>query len=290
MVVDPTTLIGEILGEPAVLGANPAAKGYVCPFTKSKCIKARGKAPMPVCSVWRSNKLIIICPNRLSQRDLIADVLSNCWTAAAPTSLSIAPEVQMTGFGNVDFVVADVVDNKVINFVSVEAQSVDVTNSYRPAFDAIISSQLMTKAPTFNLNWDNVYKRYMTQVIRKGFYHHHWDTKIVALMQDELYKYLYKFPFLTTQVIADPTVNVVFLLYKYNLTTVPYTLEVAGIYGTSHANISQAALYARAPTRAAFELKILNSIKNVGKKAAKSPTAIPIFGGDDDSGIDPDTE
>lgn len=274
--VDPTEIIGEILGEPAALGANPASNGYICPFTTEKCIKARGKLPLPVCSVWRGGRLVVICPNRLRQRDLISDVLDTCWTAAQPTALEIAPEVQMQGFGNVDFVVADVANDEVLNFVSVEAQAVDVTNSYRPAYNAIIAGQMLTKSPTFSLNWDNVYKRYMTQVIRKGFYHHHWNTKIIALMQDELFKQLCKYPFLTTNDVADPAVNVVFLLYKYDLNTSPYSLVIDRRVGTSHANLSQAALYAKAPSREAFVAKIMASIKK-SKKLAGKRAKLPDF-------------
>ncbi|MFZ4380771.1 MAG: hypothetical protein ACOYO0_02245, partial [Sandarakinorhabdus sp.] len=154
----------------------------------------------------------------------------------------------------------DLDGTNVANFVSVEAQAVDVTGSYRSAYDALVLGSMLPSAPTFSLNWDNVYKRYITQLIRKGFYHHHWDTKMVALMQDEVYNYIYnKFPFLTTTVIGDPSVNIVFLLYRV-VGAGPYNLVVDRAVGTSHANLSQAALYAKAPDRSVFEAKILRAL------------------------------
>lgn len=258
MPVDPTSLIAEVLGRPAELGFDPASENYLCPFTQERCIKATGKSPMPVCSVWRGGRVVIVCPNRLKARDLIDDVLDNCWPDGVSRDVAIAPEVQLAGFGNVDFVIAHVSDGKVGHFVSVEAQTVDVTGSYRPAYEALVQGQELDRAPSFGLNWDNVYKRYMTQVIRKGFHHHHWRTKIVALMQDELYNQLIKFPFLTTSEISDPAVNVVFLLYKYGE---QWDLLISDVIGTSHANLSQAALYADAPNRQAFEARILARIQ-----------------------------
>lgn len=258
MAVDPTILIAEVLGRPATSGYDPATDAYICPFTESRCIKATGKAPMPVCSVWRGGRVVIVCPNRLSQRDLVVDVLDYCWPAGVSRDVAVAPEVQLAGFGNVDFVIAHVSDGVVGHFVSVEAQTVDVTGSYRPAYEALVRGDELQKSPSFGLNWDNVYKRYMTQVIRKGFHHHHWRTKIVALMQDELYNQLRKFPFLTSTDIADPSVNVVFLLYTLGDN---WNLEISDVIGTSHANLSQAALYADAPDRKAFEAKILDRLK-----------------------------
>jgi Restriction endonuclease NotI len=258
MSVDPTTLIAEVLGRPAIKGYDPAKDGYTCPFTNDRCVKASGREPMPVCSVWRGGRVVIVCPNRFSERDLIDDVLDHCWPDGVSRDVKVAPEVQLAGFGNVDFVVAHVDEGKVGHFVSVEAQAVDVTGSYRPAYAALLNGDDLERAPSFGLNWDNVYKRYMTQVIRKGFHHHHWRTKIVALMQDELYFQIQKYPFLTSRDISDPSVNVVFLLYSLSK---DWTLGVSDVIGTSHANLSQAALYADAPDRKAFEAKILDRLR-----------------------------
>lgn len=275
MTVDPTTLIAEVLGLPAKLGYDPATDEYVCPYTSNRCIKAAGASPMPVCSIWRGGRKVIICPNRLQERKLVDDVLNHCWPEEVSRDVAIAPEVQLAGFGNVDFVVAHIADGQVEHFVSVEAQTVDITGSYRPAYVALVEGRFLERPPTFGLNWDNVYKRYMTQVIRKGFHHHHWRTKIVALMQDELYSQLTKYPFLTSTNIADPAVNVVFLLYKYNS---DWALTIADVIGTSHANLSQAALYADAPDRNAFEARILARLRQrgiEGQPIDKPPVILP---------------
>ena len=126
MTVNPTTLVAEVLGRPAEMGYDPASDEYVCPYTSSRCIKAAGSSPMPVCSIWRGGRKVIICPNRLQERKLVDDVLNNCWPAEISRDVAIAPEVQLAGFGNVDFVVAHIANGKVEHFVSVEAQTVSI--------------------------------------------------------------------------------------------------------------------------------------------------------------------
>ena len=257
------------------MGYDPASDEFACPYTSSRCIKAAGARPMPVCSIWRGGRKVIICPNRLQERNLVDDVLDHCWPDGISRDVAIAPEVQLAGFGNVDFVVAHIANGQVKHFVSVEAQTVDITGSYRPAYIALVENRLLERSPTFGLNWDNVYKRYMTQVIRKGFHHHHWRTKIVALMQDELYQQLIKYPFLTSTNISDPAVNVVFILYKYSP---EWSLVIADVIGTSHANLSQAALYADAPNREAFEARILARLRQrrkEGQSVDEQPIKIP---------------
>ena len=259
--IKPEELIGEVLGRPATERFDPAETEFGCPFTEKRCIKATGANPMPVCSIWRGGRVVAICPNRLRQRSIVDDVIKQCWSSKSAQSCAVAKEVQMQGFGNVDFVVTEMQDGLVKDFISVEAQTVDITGSYRIAYSAWLENADLEKSPSFGLNWDNVYKRYVTQLIRKGFYHHHWDTKIVALMQDEVFKYIHgKFPFLTTPNINDPAANVVFLLYRYGNGVNRWSLEFDCCVGTSHANLSQAALYAKAPERAAFEGKIIESL------------------------------
>jgi hypothetical protein len=79
----------------------------------------------------------------------------------------------MENFGNVDFVIADVDHERknVKQFISVELQTVDITGSVESAYQAIINSRLtMEKDFSYGINWENVRKRYITQLINKGFF------------------------------------------------------------------------------------------------------------------------
>ena len=154
----------------------------------------------------------------------------------------------MSGFGQVDFVIADIDESgEVKQFLSVELQAIDITGSVMPAYRAWRRGRTLARRPTYGLNWDNVYKSYITQLIRKGYFHRHWGTKIVAVIQDEVYRYIGdRFEFMRTSDVNHKTVNVIFMAYRFepdldrpgSLRLVLDTVE-----GTSHASLQNAVLY-----------------------------------------------
>ncbi len=163
----------------------------------------------------------------------------------------------MTGFGNVDFVLADVdEEGGVGQFLSVELQAIDITGTVNDAYTALRKGRQLEAKKNYGLNYDNVYKRYITQLIRKGYFHHHWGTKIVAVMQDVLYDYVCgKAQFMRTQDVQDSTVNIIFMSYRYEDdpgNSDGRRLVLSSVEGTSHSNLQQAVLYKEAPDRDEF--------------------------------------
>jgi hypothetical protein len=75
MQTNPSDIIGEILGEPAMFLQNPKNLSYVCPFINSQCTKRSQKlsGPYPICSIFHgrdnNRKLMCICPKRFYQAD-----------------------------------------------------------------------------------------------------------------------------------------------------------------------------------------------------------------------------
>jgi hypothetical protein len=170
----------------------------------------------------------------------------------------------MRGFGTVDFVIADL-DSRgdVSKFLSVELQAIDITGSVMPAYKALLTGKDLASRPTYGLNWDNVYKRYVTQLIRKGFFHHHWQTKVVAVMQDVVYRNICKrAAFLRSADIKSPTVNIIFMAYRYEVDPVSkqYRLVLDTVEGTSHADLQQAIIYKTPPSRDEFCMQIKRSL------------------------------
>ena len=265
MSFDPTDAIEEILGRRAKLGFNPADHGYQCPFIGRPCIKrstADKKHPYPICSLRKINgDVVCVCPKRFYERDFLNDVIEHAWTGPKPSNPIITSEVKIEGFGNVDFVISDIAADGAINqFVSVELQAIDITGSARPAYEALLAGKLMDKRPTYNFNWKNVAKRYMNQLISKGYYHHHWGTKIVASIQDEVYDYFRRdADFFTTQDLNSANVNIVFMVYGFEpggSDGREQTLVLKRVEGTHHSNLQQAVLYKTAPSRDAFIKRI----------------------------------
>ena len=219
MSIDPTDSIGEILGEPAAIGFDPASKGYRCPYIGHECTKrSTASGIYPVCTIKkRDGAPVCVCPKRFYEIDFLKDVVDHAWPGVKPTHPMVAREVQMKDFGNVDFVVADTPDGKTIKqFLSVELQAIDITGSVRDAYEAILAGEMLDTKKSYGFNWKNVYKRYINQLISKGYYHHHWGTKIVAVIQDEVYNYVCNdADFMRSTDISSHNVNIIFMSYKF---------------------------------------------------------------------------
>ena len=171
----------------------------------------------------------------------------------------------MKDFGNVDFVIADVDEEGDIGqFLSVELQAIDITGTVMDAYLALRAGEQMDRKKSYGLNWGNVYKRYITQLIRKGYFHHHWGTKIVAVMQDVVYQYVRDWAdFMRSTDVKGDAVNIIFMSYRYqddpNAPGVKrFVLDE--VEGTSHANLQAAVLYKPAPARNQFCAQIQKAL------------------------------
>lgn len=245
-------------------GFDPESSDFLCPFIGTRCVKRSASLdsePYPVCSILRNvggePKQICVCPKRFYSVDFLTDVVRHCWPGDPPDNPQIAREVKMTGFGNVDFVIADAEPGgTVTDFLSVELQAIDITGSVMPAYRALRADRHLDRRPTYGFNWANVYKRYITQLIRKGYFHHHWGTKIVAVMQDVVYDYVCDWAgFMRSQDVKGSAVNIIFMAYRYEddpANVGAQRLVLDRVEGTSHANLQQAVLYKEAPSREAF--------------------------------------
>jgi hypothetical protein len=273
---NPESLIGEVLGRKAHKGFDPAATDYQCPFIQTRCLKRTtqlpNNEPYPICSLWRNtatpdpaNDLIFVCPKRFYAVDFLTEVIEHCWVGEKPKNPQVAPEVKMAGFGNVDFVIADVQENgEVDQFLSVELQAIDITGSAFKAYAGLRAGVDLDKRPTTGFNWDNVYKRYVTQLIRKGYFHHHWKSKIIAVIPEQVYQYITaRADFMRSPDVKSPQVNIIFMTYR--LEDDPdrpgeYRPRLVTVEGTSHANLQAAILYKDAPGREMFTAQIKRSL------------------------------
>lgn len=254
---------------------NPANAEYQCPFINSLCIKLSHKleGPYPVCTLHRRRKrrgllpeLVCVCPKRFFQADLINDVIKNCWRGDPPTNPQLAHEIKMATFGKVDFVIADIdqTTGEVGQFVSVEIQAVDITGTYEPAYSAIINREAeVTEKYTYGFNWANVRKRFISQLVTKGFYHHHWQSRIVAVLQTTLYDEIRKYiPFAESSLNES---NIIFMLYEYKLHPEAgehaIKLELDHVVGTTHSNLMMGSVYQLIPDRQEFCNRIKTNLK-----------------------------
>ncbi len=206
-----------------------------------------------------------VCPKRFYQIDFFNDVIEHCWpTKARPENPFVVSEVKMAGFGNVDFVIADLEKNgnTVKEFLSVEMQAVDITGSVEPAYQGILNSDEETSA-SYGINWANVKKRYVTQLVTKGFYHHHWNSRIVAVLQTRLYNYLRK-NIRFEELQPDTTDNsIVFMLYDFypcEENQGAYVLKLDRVVATSHNSLMMGSIYQQIPDKSEFCDRIISGI------------------------------
>lgn len=275
MLIEPERVIAEVLGEPAAEMRNPVRADFQCPFIHSTCTKTshRIAGPFPVCTVFsrptRANRSVLkpvcVCPKRLYGADLVRDIVEHCWPDGdPPLNPRVAYEVKMASFGNVDMVVADIdrVTGQVRNFVSVELQAVDITGSYEPAYQALTKDDPLVQV-SYGFNWKNVQKRFVFQLINKGFYHHIWQTRIVAVVQTPLYERLHS-AMQFDELPPDRGGNtVVFMLYDYfpdpNRPGAS-VLKLDRVVGTSHNSLMTSSLYGQVPPKEEFHQRILSNL------------------------------
>ena len=245
---------------------NPANADYQCPFINGQCVKPGHilDGPYPVCSIrQRTNpRLITVCPKRFLENDLMADVVAHCWPGKPPKNPRFAHEIRMAPFGQVDMVVADynAQAHSIREFVSVELQAVDITGSVEPAYSALLNSEPEVRAK-YGLNWANVRKRYIDQLVAKCFYHHQWNTRVVAVMQSPLYDYFRTHMQFDEIAPGSGTVDVAFLLYDYVEGDVHHSLVFDRVVGTSHNSLMLSTLYQKTPPKADFERRILERLQ-----------------------------
>lgn len=272
MPYDPLNIIAEVLGEPAEGMREPANAGYICPFYNDICTKSSHAltVPFPVCSIFRRGRggipvgpPVCVCPKRFYEADIREDVIRHAWSGNPPLNPRVVYEVSMEKFGTVDFVIADVhpTNRAVRDFVSVELQAVDITGSYFSAYDALTNHRMLEVRPTYGFNWANVRKRFVSQLITKGYYHHQWGTRIVAVLQSDLFDTLQQHAEVPEVGLAQS--NIVFMLYQFRRSGEGgrWTLQLDRVVPTTHAMVMSAILYEQPPSRAAFERRILERLQ-----------------------------
>ncbi len=166
-----------------------------CPFINKACTKTNHDKSIVygTCSVTSPYGDCIICPNRLYAnkynclRKVSAEVFGDeidfftyeefipvrerketCVVALGHNS---GKEVNIGGHMSMDWVLAKVQEGELIEYVGVEVQSIDITGNYRDcwyAYKNVDASTTSIPSSEHGMNWANVHKRLIPQLIRKG--------------------------------------------------------------------------------------------------------------------------
>lgn len=166
-----------------------------CPFINKACSKSNHDSSVVygTCSVTTTFGDCIICPNRLYEKDYatLRAVAEDAFGKTAEFVLfdeyikrrsekgifvvalgqNSGREVKIGRSLSMDWVLAKIENNQLIEYVGIEVQSIDITNNYRDTWYAYKNlTQNTKKIPPseHGMNWANVHKRLIPQIIRKG--------------------------------------------------------------------------------------------------------------------------
>ncbi len=180
--------------------AIAAAARQICPFLGSQCTKilSRDRIVSGVCSVRQKTEgspSVICCPNRIYAENykmlhLVARQAFGCELGLYSGRIAVEkakeeagavavfghgwggelrlPQRAGTGSYFVDWVLARLdKDGELVEFTAIEVQTIDTTGNYREARTALLADRTVIP-DTVGLNWENVSKRIIPQLIYKG--------------------------------------------------------------------------------------------------------------------------
>lgn len=166
-----------------------------CPFTSKACTKTNHDTSITygTCSVTTPFGDCIICPNRLYQNNYatLKRVATDAFGVAVKFLMfdeyvrkknkggtyvvalgqNSGKEVKIGRSLSMDWVLAKIEDGHLVEYVGIEVQSIDITGNYRDSWHGYKNLTAKTQtvpASAHGLNWANVHKRLIPQIIRKG--------------------------------------------------------------------------------------------------------------------------
>jgi hypothetical protein len=164
-----------------------------CPFWGEPCIKETrlNGHRLGVCSVVVGKEYVVTCPKRYG-KDILREIAYNNFKPN--TNVLVFKEVEIVKVGNSglksDYLLVD--KNNFENFVAVEIVTVDTTNTGElvRAFRDAIQKGYYARKYNFGINWANVVKRTLPQLVKKGAQLASWNKRIYVVLQKSLLNHL----------------------------------------------------------------------------------------------------
>ena len=206
--------IAELFGFPPESNSDDAERyrlNQLCPYNNKvpNCTKDSVIDPLGVCTLHHGDDLAVICPVRLRQEWVIAEHAANFffpkgtrWTTLVEVRLK---DKEGKSAGNIDVVLAAYdMDGKVIDFGSVEVQTVYISGTLRKTF---FKPAMEDRDAYLNADWQNSRKKNPTpdylsssrkrlapQLIYKGGILKSWKRKQAVVVHSAFYARLPKIP------------------------------------------------------------------------------------------------
>ena len=172
------------------------------PYLSRTCIKVRKSQPeisIGTCSVihGKANRHMIICPFRLLERkQIFMDCLHLLSLHEPGNQLHIVSEVSVPG-GSVDYFLVSVKEEKVIDFVGIELQTMDTTGTVWPARQRFLQGvgvedkrEIYATDKRYGMNWKMTAKTILIQLHHKIQTFESINKHLALITQSELMEYL----------------------------------------------------------------------------------------------------
>lgn len=208
----------EFYGEPVTMPPSPqlldAITSELCPFRSTRCMKTRKSdkhVTIGACVVAYKGVPVVICPHRFLQHQ---QVFLDCIPLLTATGRYLAiPEMNVPG-GHVDFFLVAYENETVLDYVGIEFQAVDTTQTgavWQARTDAL--SGRMSPPYLYGMNWKMSAKTILMQMHHKAATFEDAGKKLVLALQGNFLEYIER-EFAATHVRnADRTDSVHFHAY-----------------------------------------------------------------------------
>lgn len=251
--------------------AREARANYRCPFLGKRCVKESRRLDYPfgACSVRQiqDETAIVICPMRFYEDNqaIIEEVGHRLCGEAA--RLVRIPEVRVGRF-SIDWVIACCdTFGTLVDYHGIEVVAVDTTGSLDRYFDAYMKGgDWQNIKQRYGINWANVYKRTLPQLIAKGALLTSYGKKLGIIIQNRLVERLQERFIIPRE--PEPSANVVFFSYqlRYAAKAQGYELTLSDVIPTLAERLTAeyiAGLIGGAgmPSQEEFERAILTRIR-----------------------------
>ncbi|MGO8902902.1 MAG: hypothetical protein ACLQU5_31865 [Isosphaeraceae bacterium] len=173
-----------------------------CPYLNRKCLKNRKSEPdltIGSCSLYfgKLPDTIMICPFRLLERQQIFMDCTHLLSLHQPgNELHLVPEVDVPG-GSIDYCLASVRNQRVIDLVGIELQTLDTTGTAWPERQRFlhqhgikVAKKDRTSKRPVGLNWKMTAKTILVQLHHKISTFEHLSKHLVLVLQDHLMAYM----------------------------------------------------------------------------------------------------
>lgn len=229
--------IVEIFGFPPNNHSDLAERtrsAYQCPFLEETCIKEGHDIGMPLgtCTVTSPYGPVVTCPKRFyGKTHALLDKVAAYFFDTHDQILRI-PEVGPNQRSSLDWILAEHdSEGNVLTYHGVEVQAIDITGSVKPYFRAYMEGEDVSQIDhRHGINWANVFKRMMPQVLAKGAMLASYGKKLGVLVQDQLLDYMERSKRMRIEREPNPDLaNIVFFscTLQYDEENDIYTLEMS---------------------------------------------------------------